>query len=102
MSHLGDLEQIIGDTTHHMPGLGLVKEPKGEFLQVTEQFASHIGLHLYPKNMSPGNPYILADSLQYVDEEHKAKDDNHILQILVRDLHPEQLSGQGGKENRKD
>jgi hypothetical protein len=80
-----------------MPGLGPVKEPEGEFLQVTEQLASHIGLHLHPKDMPPGYPYILTDCLQYVDEKHEAKNDDHILQILVRNLHPEQLPGQGRK-----
>jgi hypothetical protein len=41
----------------------------------------------------------LADCLQNVDKKHQAKDDDHIFQILVWYFHPEQLSGQGGKQN---
>ncbi len=99
MGHLGNLEEIVGDSAHHMTGLGLVEVAEGEFLQMCKQLAAHIRLHSHSQDMPPRDSDILADSLQDVDEQHQGENDEHMLEILLRNLDAKQLSGQCRKQD---
>ena len=53
MRKFGNLEQVVYEPAHYRAGFGLVVIRKRQFLQMREQFVTHVRLYSYADDVTP-------------------------------------------------
>jgi hypothetical protein len=102
MGYFSDGIEVIGDTGHDMPGLGVIKVVEREFLNMPEDIFPHIILHPHTEDMPPLHPDEFKDHLDQIDEEHKEKRGDYGPDILVRDMGVQKSTDHGRDKNSQD
>ena len=78
VSEFGNLEKVVYQSAHYRAGFGFVVVRKGQFLQVSEQFVTHIGLYSYADHVPPVSDYVVHNRFQKEYPQQHARTNQHV------------------------
>ena len=86
VGQLADLEKVAGEPCHDAPRLVVVVEAVGQLLQMCEQIAAHLGLHLHADDVPVVLDEIPQQHADQVQKENGAAGDDDGAVHLFRDV----------------